>query len=363
MITQIQTLRILFKIFGYKIKYLIIPIYRFSYTIIRIVGELFDYLFYYKYKKTNLSKPVFLIGHPRSGTTFLHKFILKNCTEFKGMYLWEMIFPALSLRWLIKPILPFLVKIFPQNIYDPNIHKTGLDEAETDDAALFFKSFEGMFYWLYFSAWENFESFDKLKEDLIKKSKLKKVIKYLEILHKKNLYSNRSKKRIFSKSFSLIMNIEELLSDFNDAKIIILLRDPTEVIPSSISLANNVQESINNIRKISKQKRENYYRNLYHASLSFFKFFDDQITENVKLKESILLISHKELKEDFENTMNKICEYCKIEKTSELLDAVKKQAAKQPNFKGKHVYSLEEFGFSVEQVKKDFHFLYTKYNL
>jgi len=101
MITQIQTLRILFKIFGFKIKYLIIPVYRFFYTIIRIVGELFDYLFYYKYKQTNLSKPVFLIGHPRSGTTFLHKFILKNCTEFKGMYLWEMIFPALSLRGLI----------------------------------------------------------------------------------------------------------------------------------------------------------------------------------------------------------------------------------------------------------------------
>ena len=363
MLTQFKTLLILFNTFGFKLKYLIIPIYRISYTFIRLSGGFFDKLFFYNYKNTKLENPVFLIGHPRSGTTFLHKFILKNCTEFKGMYLWEMIFSSLSIRWLISPILPYLIRKFPQNIYDPNIHKTGLNEAETDDAALFFRNFDGMLYWLYFSAWEDYENFDKLKEELIRESELKKVIKYLEILHKKNLYSNNSKKRIFSKSFSLIMDIEELLSKFHDAKIVILLRDPIEVIPSSISLANNVQKNINNIEKLSDQKKQVYYGNLYNASLSFFKFFDDQITENVKLKESILLISHKELKEDFENTMNKICEYCKIEKTSELLDAVKKQAAKQPNFKGKHVYSLEEFGFSVEQVKKDFHFLYTKYNL
>ncbi|MFC2151679.1 sulfotransferase [Bacteroidota bacterium] len=342
---------------------MIIPIYRISYTSIRLLGEFFDKLFFYNYKNAVLKNPVFLIGHPRSGTTFLHKFILKNCTEFKGMYLWEMIFSSLTLRWLIRPILPYLIRKFPKNMYDPNIHKTGLDEAETDDVALFFRNFEGMFYWLYFSAWKTFTSFDNLKDDLIKQSKLEKTIKYLEILHKKNIYLTGSKKRLFSKSFSLVMDMDKLYAKFKNPKIIVLLRDPIEVIPSSISLANNVQKNINNLEKLSDQKKQVYYGNLYNASLSFFKFFDDQITDNVKLKESILLISHKELKEDFENTMNKICDYCEIEQTSELLDAVKKQATKQPNFKGKHVYSLEEFGFSVEQVKKDFLFLYTKYNL
>jgi len=89
------------------------------------------------------------------------------------------------------------------------------------------------------------------------------------------------------------MDIEELLLNFNEAKIIILLRDPIEVIPSSISLAKNVQENINDINKLSNSQKLKYYQNLYNASLSFFKFFDEQISSNTKLKEKILLISHK----------------------------------------------------------------------
>ncbi|MBU8892722.1 MAG: sulfotransferase [Bacteroidales bacterium] len=363
MIIHFKTLCILFKTFGFKFKYLIIPIYRFLYSIIRITGELFDFLFYYKYKRARLLKPVFLIGHPRSGTTFLHKFILNNTNEFKGMFLWEMIFPSISLRKLISPILPFLQRKFPKEIYDPNIHKTGLLEAETDDVALFFKSFKGMFYWLYFSAWKSFVDFEEVKRDLVNTSNQKSAVKYLKTLHKKNLAYSNINKRIFSKSFSFILDINEIFNNYQGAKVIILMRDPKEVIPSSISLAKSVQEKINDFSNLKDNYKEQYYKNLYNASLSFYKLFDEQMTSNTYLRENVLVISHKNLKNDFENTMRQICVYSEIEITQKLMNTIKNQALKQPSFKAKHKYSLQEFGFTEEEVSRDFNFIYSKYDL
>lgn len=361
--SQLKTLRLLFLTFGFKIKYFIIPVYRFFYTGFISFGDLIDYLFFSGYKKNKLDKPVFLIGHPRSGTTFLHKFILKNTKEFKGMLLWEMIFPSIFIRRLIKPILPFLVKKFPKDLYDSNIHKTGFLEPETDDVAMFFRNFEGMFYWLYFSAWMNYSNSEELENQLIKESETRKVIDYILNLHKKNIYKSGSNKRIFSKSFSLIMDISGVLKKNEDAKIIVLLRDPIEVIPSSISLAVNVQKNINNFEKLDEEKKKIYYQNLYQASLVFFKHLDKQLIEYKDLNNNILIVTHKQLKARFEETIYTICDYCEIEKTPELIKSIKKQAEKQPDFKGKHQYNLEKYGISKDKLLKDFDFIYKKYDL
>ena len=303
------------------------------------------------------------MGHPRSGTTFLHKFILNNSTEFRGMYLWEMFFSSIALRKVIKPLLPYLQKKIPNNIYDPNIHKTGLFEAETDDAAMFFKSFNGLFYWLYFSAWKKFTDFNEVKSNLINTSNHKNMVKYLKVLYQKNLLYNKTNQRIFSKSFSYILDINEVFNNYRGARIIILLRDPKEVIPSSISLAESVQKKMNNFNNLNDKNKQQYYRNLYNASLSFYKLFDEQISTKKHIRENVLIISYKNLKFDFENTMKKICDYAEIQLTYKLITAINNQALQQPSYNTKHKYSLQKYGFSDKEVSEDFNFLYSKYDL
>ena len=67
------------------------------------------------------------------------------------MHLWEMLLPSLFLRLILKPIIKFIDRKSNKQLYDTKIHTTGLFKAETDDVALFFKSFEGLFFWLYFA--------------------------------------------------------------------------------------------------------------------------------------------------------------------------------------------------------------------
>jgi hypothetical protein len=102
---------------------------------------------------------------------------------------------------------------------------------------------------------------------------------------------------------------------------------------------------------------------LYQASLVFFKYLDKQLSENIELNNRILVVTHKQLKANFSETLFKICDYCEIEMTIDLEQNIKKQAEKQPSFKGKHQYSLEKYGISKDKLLKDFEFIYKKYDL
>lgn len=363
MIKLFRILLLLFRKFGFRFVYIFIPFYRLIYKALYYFGNLLDEIFYRKFRSIVIKKPVFLVGHPRSGTTFLHKFILKNSSEFEGMFLWRMIFPTLSSRFIIKPLLPFINRIFPQNLYDPNIHKTGFLEPETDDAALFFNSFDGMFSWLYFSALNDYDSQLDLERDLVKTSKTRIVLHNLKIIFQKNLYRSSKSKRIFSKSFSLILDLKGVKEVFDDPKLVILIRNPLEVIPSSLSLARNVQMNLNGFGKLSNEEKLSYYRNLYNGSIIFYKYLVNQISNGDLAESDFLLICYKNLIQDFEKTVDRIINYCEIEKTPELLESIKNQSDKQPTFKGNHSYTLEEFGLTKEEVLRDFDFVYSIFDL
>lgn len=361
MLKNYYILRTLFKSFGFRIKYIIIPIYRLLYNILNYLGLLLDEIFFFKYRKATIKNPIFLVGHPRSGTTFLHKFILKRTDEFVGMNLWKMIFPNLFSRFIITPFLPVINKLFPKNLYDPRIHRTGFLEPETDDVALFFKEMSGMFYWLYFSALKKYYSIDILKNELVTECELDKTIRNLKTLYKKNLSSKSKNKRIFSKSFSLILDLQKVKNEFENAKIVVLIRDPLEVVPSSMSLARNVQQNLNSINKSSIDFQKNYFNNLYQASLVFYKSLIDQMNELNNKNANVLFINYYDLLNNFSKTMDKIIDYCEIKKTDALIKAIEEQAQKQAGYKGKHSYSLEEFGLNEAMIKEDFEFLYSRF--
>ena len=74
--------------------------------------------------KGKIEKPIFIIGHLRSGTTFLHRFMCDNCTDLKGMMLLDMLLPAITTRKLLKPLIPLLKRMSLDKIYNPKIHET-----------------------------------------------------------------------------------------------------------------------------------------------------------------------------------------------------------------------------------------------
>ena len=360
MIKNLRILKILYKAFGFRFKYVGILLFRIVISIVMLISFLLDRIFFRKSETYSVEKPVFLIGHLRSGTTFVHRFITKNCEDVRGFYMWEMIFPALTMRKIMKPFLPFMGNISLDGVYDPKIHKTGLTRMETDDIALSFRFFDGLLSWIYFYSWDKFSDDESFDNQLLSVSRQDRFVRYLKQVHMKNIY--KSGKRMFSKSFSLLFCIDELEKRFDDPRILLIIRDPKEAVPSMMSLEKNVQESMTNFSRQPGDLQDRFIRNLYKTSLFYYKTFD-KVAKEKKDSGDILVITHKQLMTQFDETFEKITAFYELEKTDRLLEALKKQSVKQKEFKTEHVYSLEQFGLTEKQIEQDFAFVYENYDV
>ena len=55
-------------------------------------GFVFDEIFFRGYRKIEVKRPVFIMGVPRSGTTFLHRLLSKDEDQFSYMKTWEIFY-------------------------------------------------------------------------------------------------------------------------------------------------------------------------------------------------------------------------------------------------------------------------------
>lgn len=68
-----------------------------------------DHLFFPGFRKVRVERPIFIIGHPRSGTTFLHH-LLSQHEEAAPFHTWHLFFPALTARFLFRPLVNLLLR-------------------------------------------------------------------------------------------------------------------------------------------------------------------------------------------------------------------------------------------------------------
>src|SRR6201993_2563457 len=111
-------------------------------------------LFYPRHRKQSIDRPIFIIGNPRSGTTFLHRLLL-GAGDMAALELWEMLFSGIPARRLLGGIVPRLDKLSPPRYHPSDVHDTSLRGIEPDDVAWFFRTLDGPFAWAYFLAWQD----------------------------------------------------------------------------------------------------------------------------------------------------------------------------------------------------------------
>lgn len=343
---------------GFKPLFLGLPLLRSFLDLAIFSGELADRLFRAGYRKQKLESPIFILAYPRSGTTFLQRSLPEHFDKLQGNQLLEMIAPALSLRRALKPFRRRLDKL-SEKLYDPKIHPTGLYSEETDDAAMFFRYFDGLFYWLNHTAWQKGMSDEQLEKSLIKACAKPKHIRHIKKIYQKKIYKEGG--RVLSKSFSFIISYHELKKQFPGARFIFLLRDPMQAIPSCLSLVRHVQQGIHNFDKIADEKKEVFYRNIYRASKVFYRVYDELMKAGTGNEEGVACINYRELTEDYAGVMQRIVGQCGLQADNKTLEAIAQKAQKQKTYKSSHTYSPEEFGISSEEIRRDFATIYEKY--
>src|SRR5215207_2845951 len=117
------------------------------------IGMALDHVFFPRLAKTKANRPIVLVGNPRTGTTFLQRF-LSDEGFGSGMELFLMLYPSLLLQRILRPLLPLLEKLSPAKFHSTAAHETSLSSVETDDVGMLFRYLDGFFLYGFFLSFE-----------------------------------------------------------------------------------------------------------------------------------------------------------------------------------------------------------------
>ena len=335
--------------FGRWISPFFVGLYLLAIRTINFIFMKIDWIFYPFKLTKKINNPILIVGNPRSGTTFIHRY-LSNIGIGTGSRLYQMVFPSIVLQKLIKPILPILEKISPAKFHSDEVHKTSLNAIETDDPSLLFRFFDGFFLYAFILSWA--------KEDLLDwfqpktRDNSKRDFNWLDTMWRRTLISSNSD-RMIGKLFSISVNIPAFLRRFPDAKLLYMIREPLNVIPSGLSLVTGVLDGVFGFWNLPEEKRQFYIDRLYKALIELqLRFHDDWINGKID-KSKVMIVRYDRMISNFEGLMDEILVFVDHEPSQDLLDKINKTAKGQRNYYSKHKYDLEKFGLSEEKIRKD----------
>jgi len=316
---------------------------------------LLDNIFYPGYHKQDIKQPVFIVGNFRSGTTFLHRLLTKDqaSTSFSSweIYLAPSVVGRKFLHWVMKinyavgnpaqRIIGLFNRIVEKNTY---MHEIGLNEAEEDGQVLFhiWSSFDLLAFFPFPKLIHPYIYYD----DLIPDEEKERDMSYYQDVVKKHIYAHNGK-RYISKNPSYSPKVRTLHQKFPDAKFINIVRNPLQVIPSSISLYSkhcstygdpetefSLQESV-----IEYSKHWYTYPHQYLKQLP---------------PDQYIRVRYRDLVADPQGTIESIYQQFNFELSPSFGRVLAQEAEKARGYKSKHHYSLRKMGLSKKRIQSEF---------
>lgn len=325
-----------------------------------------DHLFYPRHRKQAIDRPIFIIGNPRSGTTFLHRLLL-GAGDMAAFELWEMLFPAITARKLLGGIVPRLDRLSPARYHPSDVHDTSLRGIETDDVAWFFRTLDGPFAWAYFLAWQDIWGSELSRRefgiDSVAPSEDERFFHYYEACWRRNLTLKRAN-RILVKSSMLTFRLDAMLRRYPDCRLVYVIRDPVEVIPSGMSLLASVLENAYDVWNHTREEdQRRWLENLYQASCDMLRRFHDAQSAGLIPERNLCVVRYEDLLTNLEPTMARILDFIEIEPTAAFREEVQAQAERQRSYTSRHEHSPSQFGLDSERIREDLGFIYDAFGL
>ncbi len=212
-----------------------------------------DHVFFPSFKSKNADKAVFIVGFPRSGTSFLLNLLANNTQNFTAFRLWEMVFaPSIIQKIFYIFIYKLLTKIgFPVKALIQRLdrlifgrleglHDMGLMEFEEDEV-LFMYLFQSSYWMFIFPELED-EHGLVAPDNLQNINKRIKNIHFYKLLIKRHLYvfDKENQKYFLSKNPFYPIKLQGMTTVFPQSNYLIIQRPLEKIAPSVISFVNHI---------------------------------------------------------------------------------------------------------------------------
>ena len=343
-------------------RYLYLLTFLLFFPLYLIINRLFlflDYLVVPEFEDTKIQNPIFIIGFNRSGTTFFHQF-LSQSKQFTSSTAWDMVSPSILLRKLIAFFPALLLKInFDRIERKDKGHEVKLAEIEEDEMFFFLHKLDSKWVTNNLIPWMQYDvKFKQFSHNLGRDNSdnaernLNSFSFYKEFC-KRQMFLQKNKP-ILSKANPFVFRVGSLIKTFPDAKIVFIVRDPLETIPSYFSM----QEKIKYGNIMTEQELKFYRKETYQEIIDWYKA--TEVAQEKLEPKNFIVLTYQDLTENLEKTMKQFFKFSNQEISKEFKKILKNKVSKK--YVKKHQNkTASDFGLSDRKIRKDFDFVYQKY--
>lgn len=314
-----------------------------------------DHVLFPDFKKVRVREPVFIIGNARSGTTLMHRLLSLDEDRFSSLKLWDLILLPV---WAKKAVLKIAEadarrggrlaagfdRVQGRLLKNADkIHKLRLNQPEEDEGVMV-HIWASAFYAVVFPVpvTGDFMYFDEMPSD-----RRRTLMKWYEDCIKRHLYCHGGEKvQLLSKNPMFATKVASILETFPDARIIYMVRSPYETVASVHNLVEklwNVQLQLPKDAEPREKLAEHCYFSYDYAlnildrrasNASYIVKYDDLVTDPMSVVEGIYDRFGYTMSEATRGRLSKACD-------------------KHKTYKSQHMYTLEQYGFTRQQVYED----------
>ena len=301
---------------------------------------------------TPIEKPVFVLGLPRTGTTFLQNLLFQD-DHFRHLHYWEQVAVGpqpthenLQDNYIIKSCVSFvenLKTIAPEFFIAHEINPYGPEECN----GLMERNFTSIIYFMFrnipsyidwFQTHDMTETYDYHKQQL----------QFLGYHFKKKQWVLKAPVHLFF--------LKYLFKTYPDARILHLHRDPLELVPSMASLVV-ISRQIHSNHVDAEETADqilDWVRKIITNSIAF---------RNEHGSDRFLDLSYNELVRDPMNTLNQIYKWLGVNINNEIQSNISSwlENSKRKRVGKAHHYSLEQFNLTEKIIQNEFSHYYDRY--
>jgi omega-hydroxy-beta-dihydromenaquinone-9 sulfotransferase len=332
-------------------------------------GFLLDDLLFGAYRRQPIVRPVFIIGNPRSGTTYLQRVLAKDRRTFTSMRMWEVLFaPSVTQRRAAQLVFKLagrnaarLRRAFwrlEQVVLGKNrVHESSLLAPEEDQYYM-------VHIWSALIVWHLAGMLDETEvytgfDTRMSLEDQDRIMSFYRRGIQRHLYAHRGRSRrtrhYLSKNPSATPKVAALYRHFPDARLIYLVRNPLDMVPSMVSVIEYAWQLLGNPPK-PYMARDNIIEMAQH----WYNYPLEQLDQADEA--SYLIIRYEDLVSDVQATVQRIYKQFGFRLHPQYVEYLRRETVRERRYESTHTYDLAKMGLSGEQIVADFWPIFERFN-
>jgi hypothetical protein len=330
------------------------------------LGLAIDGLFFRGYRRAAVEAPVFIVGNPRSGTTFLHRLLARDTERFTSMEMWQILFaPAISQRRFVSVIgaleralgrpVGRLIDAVERRWHELNVmHEVSLRQPEEDDYLLL-HVWSALTTGLSCGLLEEARPYTYFDQELSPRRR-RLIFRFYRRCVQRHLHDLARRRlsggpQYLAKNPALSPKVGSVFETFPDAHVVCLVRNPLEVVPSYVSMMTFSWRAVG-IRipegEVPAELREYILEMAGHWYRYPLSFADRMPAER------IAIVRYDDLVSDPSGTVRDLYERFGFEIGAQFESVLEEQASRARRYRSRHDYDLASLGLSRERILEDF---------